>query len=143
MSSMFGSNLPLFYAAAFMVGFSSNTTTMEPYGALISDDEKIQSKVLGAIGKVALLQGIVNAFVTPPIYESFGFTIFCGFSGLFQVLGVVTLCILWCLLPGGHSQTEETADSAMKCDTSGAGRAASIRTPGIISICCVYTECTI
>ena len=99
MSSIFGFSLPLFYVAAFGVGFSSNYNTSQCYAAMISDDEAIQTRLLGDIGRVSLIQTFLNAFITPPIYEHLGFDVFCGVMGVLQCIGIVALCVLWKVMP--------------------------------------------
>ena len=108
MSSVFGFNLFMFYVASFLVGFSSDFTTIEPYGALISDDESVQLKVLGSIGKMLLFAGVVNAFLLTAIYDNFGFLIFCVALCILYVLAIVTLCILWSFILRRNKKLDES-----------------------------------
>ena len=110
MSSFFGFNLPLFYAAAFMVGLNANITVIEAYGPLISDNVEFQKMVLGSIGKAGLCASILQSFTLTTIYERMGFQMFCGAMTSLLALGVVVLCILWSLIKRTTEGTkQETA----------------------------------
>ena len=65
MSSVLGFKMWAFFVGAFLGGFSTDCTIIESYGALISDCEEVQSRLLGSIGKVFLVAGIVNSHDNP------------------------------------------------------------------------------
>ena len=97
MSSVFGFNMVMFFVGSFLGGFSTDCTTIESYGALISDREEVQSSLLGSIGKVFLVAGILNSFLLPAIYEQLGFSSFCAALCVLELLALCTLALLWYL----------------------------------------------
>lgn len=107
MSSVVTFNLTLFCLGAFMVGFSTDITTIEAYGPLISDYEEFQMLILGAIGKVGFITAIIASFALPAIYESFGFDAFCGTLSALQLLAIVVLCSLWSLMMNASRESDE------------------------------------
>jgi len=127
MSSIMGFNLPLFYVGAFLGGFSTDCTTIESYGALISDREEVQSRLLGSIGKVFLIAGILNSFLLPAIYESAGFLAFCFACCALNLIALCALALLWVLIlkdrpnAAGKGNTvdgkEEVRDDSVESDS--------------------------
>ena len=95
-SSVFGFNYPLFMVGSFLLGVTSDGTTVQSYGDLISSgNEEIELRLMKNIGLLTIVTNILCALLFPGIYDNAGYIVFCSVSFGIQCIGLLILLLLW------------------------------------------------